>query len=38
MSKLPEGLKSKSNLQTFELMDLVASAKSDLDFLRKHRV
>lgn len=35
MSKLPEDSKSKRNLQAFELMDLVASAKSDSDFSAK---
>ena len=35
MSKLPEDSKSERNLQAFELMDLVASAKSDSDFSAK---
>ena len=35
MAKLPESSKSARNQQAFELMDLVASAKSDSDFSTK---
>ena len=35
MAKLPESSKSARKLQAFELMNLVASAESDLDFCTK---